>query len=171
MDNKINSYVRKPDPGDVYFVLELRFQRPGVSKYIWGDCPEEDNRSWQMYNDLPGRLTQLYKTEDDAWDAFNHYLSATPAVEDIQLFCDEWVYRKYPQWKDSSVPEEGDLVFYNNGHGDIYLTRVKRTYPNGMLSVSNNEVGLVSAEYLFPVNINYFDGNSMRMIDLSMEIK
>lgn len=171
MDNKINSYVRKPANGDVYFVLELRYQRPAVDKHTWGADPEGDKRIWRLYNDMPGSLTMLYKTEDDAWDAFNHYLSSTSEVKSIQLFYDEWEYHKYPQWKDSPVPRYDDIVFYNNGNGKRYLTGVRRTYPDGMVSVSNNEDGLVSAEYLFPVSINYFCGNLMRTIDHSTEVK
>lgn len=171
MDNKINSYVRMPSTGDVYFVLELRFQKPGVDKRTWGAEPEDDKRIWRLYNDLPGSLTRLYKTEDDAWDAFNHYLSETAEVKNIQLFHDGWEYHRYSQWKDSPVPREGDIVFCNNGNGKLYLTRVKRTYADGMVSVSSYEAGLVSAEYLFPVSINYFDGNLMRTIDCSIEVK
>lgn len=171
MDTKINSYVSKPDTGDVYFVLELRYQKPYVDKHTWGDDIREDYRIWRMYNDVPGSLTQLYKTEDDAWDAFNHYLSETSGVKSIQLFHNEWEYHKYPQWKDSPVPRYDDLVFYNNGNGKLYLTRVKRTYPDGMVSVSDNEAGLVSAEYLFPISISYCNGNLIRTIDPSIEVK
>lgn len=171
MDNKINSYVHMPDIGDVYFVLELRYQKPNVYKYTWGDAPEEDKRIWRMYNGIPGSLTCLYKTEDDAWDAFNHYLSETAEVKSIQLFNDEWAYHKYHQWKDIPVPRDGDIVFYNDGKGKFYLTRVRRTYDDGMVSVASNEDGLVSAEYLFPVSINYYDGTLMRMIDHSVEVK
>lgn len=171
MDNKINSYARMPATGDVYFVLDFRFQKPIVVKYTWGDKPEWDKRIWRMYNDVSSSLTCLYKTEDDAWDAFNHYLSETAEVKSIQLFHEEWEYRKYPQWKDSPVPKVGDIVFYNNGNGKLYLTRVARTHADGMVSVSNNDPGLVSAEYLFPVSINYFDGSLMRTIDHSIEVK
>lgn len=171
MDNKIDSYVSKPTTGDVYFVLELRYQKPSVDRLTWGAEPEEDKRIWRMYNDLPGRLTCLYKTEDDAWDAFNHYLSETSEVKGIQIFTSEWKYHRYPQWKDSPVPKEGDIVFYNNGKGIRYLTRVERTYADGMVCVSDNEVGLVSAEYLFPVNINYFDGTLILPVDHSIEVK
>jgi hypothetical protein len=171
MDNKINSYLRMPSTGDVYFVLELRYQKPSVYKHTWGAEPEEDKRIWQMYNNLPGSLTHLYKTEDDAWDAFNHYLSETSEVKNIQLFHDEWEYHRYPQWKNSPVPKEGDIVFYNNSIGKFYLTRVERTYGDGMVRVSGNEAGLVSVEYLFPVSINYFDGNHIRTIDRSIEVQ
>lgn len=171
MDNKINSYVRMPSTGDVYYVLELRYQKPSVNKYTWGNEPKEDKRIWQMYNDLPGSLTRLYKTEDDAWDAFNHYLSEISEVKSIQLFHDEWAYHRYPQWRDSPVPKEGEIVFYNNGNGKRYLTRVERTYPDGMVRVSNEEAGLVSAEYLFPISINYCDGNLLRTIARSIEVR
>lgn len=162
---RFDYYENEPKKGDKYYIIELRYQRTYVDNKIWGENPEEDARLWRRHTDLGKAVTKLYKTEDDAWDAFNDLLSALPDYACVTSYDDEWEFRKWPQWKDG-VPKAGDIVYHRNSAGQGFLLRVQSVYGDGKAaSQTGGRSVVLAAKHLYPVTILYSDGVLNTVVD------